>query len=1124
VLGETRASHIRGGTMEDVIFQGSERRRPLGMGEVTLTLTTDNGYEVAENGRIEINRRVFRSGESEFRLNGKRVRMKDISDILMDTGLGIRNYSVMEQGKIDLILSNKPQDRRKLIEEAAGITRYKTKRRAAELKLEETQANLLRIDDTLAEMSRSLNSLKRQASKARRHEDLASSLSSAKRALYAGRIRQARAEASSSEESVTQAREQESRSAAELAREESGLTERRQQLNERSAAANVLRDEIGRLHAETERVRTFLEQSEQALEELVERGGAASLQLSENQQELTSQQALLDEKTLELETAHAERDQRKEASDELELVRQEAADRVRRHESALSGCRESLMRTIARISEARNQAHQLDIAVEKCEFYLGKLNDASRKVSESRDAARQQASQSEQRIAEAQDEMDRLQETSRQTVEHLQALEQRRENVRSTLAQSRDLISQTTYQIDSLRSLLTSLESQDEAVRRVVLEQLPEARSAAEAIRAAEGFETALDTILRDLTQAVVVDRSDQAIELIRRLHEEGSGRGAFIALDFRANHDEPLGGDLSVAIIGDGSEADAVRAAVPEAYVVETLEDATRQARLRPHATFVTRSGDLVRGSLIIGGKKEESKGIFSVKRQLLDLEHLVENEEARASGIAAELHQLEEDLRQADDARILAQERARHAETSLREMTAAGERTRAELERFEKDFEVTLEEKSLYEEEKSQLLTRKNEALDELASLEESERESERVLHQTEDDLRQARSDFESATERTSHGRVELEAAHGRSHAIEREHENLQRLVRTLEARCQQLRTEIGSIERRKSETDEAVGQARIQREQLVGAFEEARERRVALETEVAELEQAVTAIELAAVAAREQWNAGRDALFEAERRLDRARSSLQSLREQIQLDLHVGIESLGEVEPPATDEEREQIAAEVAELTDKIEKLGPVNVLAIDEYREIEEREGFLRTQRDDLVESIESLRSTIRKINTTSRELFREAFTAVNRNFSEIFTSLFGGGTAGMALLDEEDVLESGIELVAQPPGKRTQSIALLSGGERALTALALLFAIFRYKPSPFCILDEVDAPLDEINNERFVRLLREMSHDTQFIVITHSKRTMEAADVLYGVTMEEAGCSKLVSVSFAEVEG
>jgi chromosome segregation protein len=296
-----------------------------------------------------------------------------------------------------------------------------------------------------------------------------------------------------------------------------------------------------------------------------------------------------------------------------------------------------------------------------------------------------------------------------------------------------------------------------------------------------------------------------------------------------------------------------------------------------------------------------------------------------------------------------------------------------------------------------------------------------------------------------------------------------------------------------------------------------------RSSIEEEVASLSARVQELAAGAVAAREEWNAAKNALFESERRRDRARSAFDLLREQLALDLHAGIDALAEIEPPADDAARASLDEEVARLTDQIEKIGPVNVLAIEEHSELETRELFLRTQRDDLVQSIESLRTTIRKINLTSRELFREAFEAVNKSFGEIFASLFGGGAARMQLLDEEDVLESGIELVAQPPGKKNQSIALLSGGERALTALALLFAIFRYKPSPFCILDEVDAPLDEVNNERFVRLVREMSRDTQFIVITHSRRTMEAADVLYGVTMEEAGCSRLVSVQFADLE-
>ncbi|PYQ53364.1 MAG: hypothetical protein DMF59_02050, partial [Acidobacteria bacterium] len=388
VLGENRATHIRGETMEDVIFQGSARRRPLSMGEVTLTLKTDNGHPAAEDGRITLHRRVFRTGESEFRLNGKRVRMKDISDILMDTGLGIRNYSVMEQGKIDLILSNKPQDRRRLIEEAAGITKYKTKRRAAELKLEETQANLLRIDDTLAEVTRNLNSLKRQAGKARRHRELVEELSTAKRALYKGRIVLAEMEQRAAGAGVAASQASESELAAQLATDEAALAENRTLLTNRASRASAAREEIAAVTGDVERLRSFLQQSESALTDLRNRIEIARGQTTNIGDEATEQQALLEERNQALENARTERNRLREIAEQLERERQEKSDEVRGHEKALADNRETLMRTIASISEARNQVHQIEVAVEKCEFYLGKLTDAARKATESRDGAR----------------------------------------------------------------------------------------------------------------------------------------------------------------------------------------------------------------------------------------------------------------------------------------------------------------------------------------------------------------------------------------------------------------------------------------------------------------------------------------------------------------------------------------------------------------------------------------------------------------------------------------------------------------------------------------------------------------------------------------------------------------
>ena len=1127
VLGENRASHIRGETMEDVIFQGSARRRPLSMGEVTLTLGVSNGdsnHPMADDGRITINRRVFRTGESEFRLNGKRVRMKDISDVLMDTGLGIRNYSVMEQGKIDLILSNKPQDRRRLIEEAAGITKYKTKRRAAELKLEETQQNLLRIDDTLGEVTRNLNSLKRQAGKARRHKELIDQLSTAKRALYKGRIIAAEAEQATAQTAVAGAQNRESELAAQLGTDEAELAETRTAHIGKASRASAVREEMAGLNAEVERLRSFLEQSEINLSDLIQRIETGTAQIASLEAEAAEQQAVFEEKTQALEAARTERNRLRDVADQFERDRQEQSDAVRQHEKALSDARESLMRTIARISESRNQVHQIEIAVEKCEFYLTKLTESARKAAESRDGALQLRSEWDSRVRDAEASLVEAQHTARSAAENRDALTARRDGMRDSLSSARDRVSQTTYKIDSLHTLLTSLESQDEEVRRAILELIPNATAAAESVRAAEGYEAALDTLLREVSKAVVLENSDIAIEAVNRLHERGAGRGAFITLDFAATGEGSRRGDAAYSVVGEGPIAEAVREAIPEAYIVGDLRQAIDRARERPNATFVTLEGDVVRGPLIIGGKAEGAMpGVFSLKRQLSDLESLLGSEESRATGIAAELQAVEEELRRADDERILAEERMRLADNDLRERRSQRDRAVSELERFERDFAVASEEQTLYAEEKAQLLTRRNAAIEELQTLEKTEQETHEQIRSHEEQLTTIRVAFEQATETASRARVEVETAAGNVNAIQREHENLSRIVISLGGRAKQLQQEVESLVRKREDTETAVETSRSQLDVSLGKSHELSEVRIALEAEVADLETRVHELEARAVASRELWNTAKDALFEAERRFDRSQSAFDLLREQISLDLHAGIDALAEVEPPATDEARFELESEVNKLADQIEKIGPVNVLAIEEHTELETRESFLRTQRDDLVQAIESLRTTIRKINLTSRELFREAFNAVNESFTHIFTTLFGGGTARMQLLDEEDVLESGIELVAQPPGKKNQSIALLSGGERALTALALLFAIFRYKPSPFCILDEVDAPLDEVNNERFVRLVRDMARDTQFIVITHSRRTMEAADVLYGVTMEEAGCSRLVSVSFAELE-
>src|SRR6185369_17103412 len=717
----------------------------------------------------------------------------------------------------------------------------------------------------------------------------------------------------------------------------------------KATRASTVREEIAKLSSEVERLRSFLQQSETNLGDLVQRIDNARSQIASLEAEATEQQALLEEKSRQLEAAREERNRIRDIADQLERDRQEKSDEVRRFEKSLADSRESLMRTIARISEARNQVHQIEIAVEKCEFYLSKLDETARRALESRDGARSVMNEWQQRVVQAEQALIEAQQTARDALSRRDDLSSRRDALRESLASTRDRVSQTTYKIDSLRTLLTSLESQDEAVRAAVLELIPNATAAAEAVRAAEGFEAALDTLLREVSKAVVVETGDTAIEAIRRLRERGAGRGAFITTDFAPTGEGSRRGNAAYSVVGEGAIADAVRHAIPEAYIVGNLREAIDRAKERPNATFVTLDGDIVRGPLVIGGKTEgATPGVFSLKRELSDLEALVGAEETRASSIATELQSLEEELRSADDARILADERARAAEQELRDRKNQRERAASELQRLEKDLAVASEEQMLYAEEKDGLLARKTAALDELQRLEQTETETQAQIRGFEEQLAVARTAFEEVTEVASKSRVDLEAASGNVNAIAREHENLSRIVVSLGSRSTQLQQEIETLTKKQGDTGSAAETARGQLDESLAKLHELSEMRVALEAEVADLDVRVKELSSRAVNSREQWNLAKDTLFESQRRHDHAKSAFDLLREQIALDLHAGIDALADVEPPASDEARAELESEVNKLTDSIEKIGPVNVLAIDEHQELETRESFLRTQ--------------------------------------------------------------------------------------------------------------------------------------------------------------------------------
>jgi len=1122
-LGEQSARVLRGEKMDDVIFNGSAKRRPLGMAEVILTLSASNGDSEKGDaeGELRVGRRVYRDGEGEYFLNDKQVRLRDIQDQLLGTGLGVRAYSVIEQGRIDQVLSTKPQDRRRLIEEAAGITKYKLKKRLAEGKLEETRGNLLRLSDIISEIERNVVSLKRQASRAARYKEQSELLKQRRASLTRARADALREALSSAERLRDERRDREAAAAAALGRAESELASARLASSEAASERDALREVLAGLEAAIARDDALIESNQRASSDLAARRAA----LEREGRDFTAEQtrAARDLADLEerLERAVAEARSRSLAREEADRKASEAA-------AACAGFERDLEETRARALSAsgeriatRNARHDVDLAAERVAASLSRLTQAAAKIREDLAYREREAAEAETeaaRLAAAADEaagrVTRAEEALAAIAASLVAAETEREAARESAGA-------LEHRRAALAEILRARDTGVDEVRRAVEGAgLSTRGTLSDRLRPRAGWEDAVGLVLGGDTDALLAAGDvGRAVEALRSL-----AVARIVRADWRPETNAAAGRPEGASgwddvLEGYAALSPAERAALSPAAFVESLARALELAERNPGVTFVTRGREVVRGPIVrVAGPAAEAAGVFALRREA---EALARNlSEARSAAGSAE--------RRVEEIRV-ARQRTEAELPSLRDAEADA---RAAHTAFAARLEERLSERDRLRRESATLADEEGVLRDEAAALagrrqalEEEEKRhaaSEDAEHQRavglSASLAEARSLAMSASEELSHRRTEAEVAAERRRAMEAARDTLREARSTLERRLAEATEEEARITRRAAELVQEEADARQRRTSNLMSRDEGAAGHTAASERAGAASVRVDMAEGAARADRSSLDAAREARFEAEVSATRVGSDLEHLVAQAKGEFGVEPDAL---EPPADASPEGLVAleAEVGELAASLERLGPVNVLAFEEHKEMSERLAFLTTQRDDLLKSIAELQESIRKINATSSERFAEAFHAINANFKTMFERLFQGGTAEMKLLDETDILESGIEIDAHPPGKRNQSILLLSGGEKALTAIALLMAIFRYKPSPFCILDEVDAPLDEANIDRFTRLLRDMTEETQFIAITHNKRTMETADVMYGVTMEEPGCSKIVSVRF-----
>jgi chromosome segregation protein len=1140
VMGEQSAKHLRGRSMEDVIFNGSQEFLPLGMAEVNLLFDNSDGRAPAEYSgfsEIQVTRRLFRTGESEYLINRTACRLKDVTDLFLGTGVGTRAYSIVEQGQIDQIISSKPEDRRRMIEEAAGVSKYRARRQEAESKIESTRLNLTRIRDIVAEVKRQMNSLNRQAKKAERFKEHRNELREIELNLAVRKALEVKEELDRLGAEVQTAENREQEMTGRLEFGEADLEARRVELLEAERGLHRAQEAVHALSSEIQRAESQLE--------------LKNREIQNQQKEITRLQselaALADESARNLEeegrlqaTQAALREQLAQAlfAAAAALSEQKALEEEsRRREQVLQEAQTLGTRLLAEVARLQNSLSHAERRVEEIGRELSSTAAEREQLNLQGEGLRQLSFNFNENLYT----MRKLLEAADKDLQaQIRGLEQKRRELSAAEARAQEILdtyTRTSSRLDSLREMQAKLEGLDRGVK-AILDQREVRRAqgkngvyglVAEIIETEPEYVPAVEAVLGERLESVLVTSTRDGREAVEFLQASAAGRGTFIPLQLREAAAEPL----PQALVEQGARPllDLVR--VPEQYqsvaryllgsavVVPSLEKAMDLWEQNGfHRVLVTRDGCVLDPSGILSGGSRDQTGLLSRQHEIKQLAEEVERLRSERGKTEAEVNELRTAIAEAETELEVVRARRHRQEIEVLNLER-------ELKRSSDDFNAVNRRMKELDAERD----RRDQQVQEILAAAEALRRD--LAGQT-----QARADLEAelADRRTALDaiRAQVEASAGNNTQFQVAAAALREKDEAVAAQLERLQKARAELEAGRSKREEDIRTLTAAIEGLGAAVE--RESAL-LRTKLAEkdaaaagLQQAREAFERASTEIRERETALKEARKEQERlhqeindlklKVSQAQIQAETLQDSVRDKFFVELDhALSEREATVRDGgwHLDSQRARAEELKEIIQRMGDVNLTAIEEYKELEERFSFLTNQEADLIEALDSLEKTIAKINATYRKEFRQTFDATNAKFQEVFPRLFRGGKAMLVLTDEANLLESGVDIVAQPPGKKLQNITLLSGGEKSLTAVSLIIALFLIKPSPFCLLDEVDAALDDMNVNRFNEIVKEMSASSQFILITHNKRTMEMAQTLYGVTMEKMGVSKVVSV-------
>jgi chromosome segregation protein len=1177
VLGEQSAKALRGGEMADVIFNGTDGRKPLGMAEVSLTIGGVDeeqlraaGVEISYN-EVTVTRRVFRDGGSEYFINRTPCRLKDVQQLFMGTGMGKTSYSIMAQGNITQILSSKPEDRRLIFEEAAGITKFKSQKKESLRKLEATEQNLLRVADLIREVKRQIGSLQRQAGKARRFKQIQIELQHLDTQLARHQLDILIGEIRDRQTSADQLRNDIETESAAVLQCEDEITELRERLSELEHEIAVthqrgleLKGEIdrheSRVQFNEERLAEFATQNTKAMADITEaeeRRGFAQNEFTSVKERLTSSEAALAQHRESLQTRQA--------------ALQQVENEIRSGQEQLRQAQAEAFAAAQDLTRVRNEITALDLQKQGNVVRLEKLSAEKIQLEEERIGL-------ESRLATfaANVETDKLSvATKRGSVEQRQA---RLKQLQTELQQSsveQDKLLQAQAEKRSRLNVLEQLQGSHEGFGAGAVAALRKSQSVigslADRIRVPDQYVIAIENALGHNLQLVLTEQPEAAQQILSDLANTKAGRASVAALAIKHTDESqlsftgemsPAAGALSEKILSEGEIVHALsvvktdesvepllKSLLGRTFIAGDLSTATKQIQ-NGHAgcDFVTLGGDLLNrhgiytgGYLNGNGNSKAPSSILGRKNQIAELQAIVAELQEKVAEASRKRGLL---LSEQTELQASLQE----AQTELRQQEVAIATREGEFNALQNSSRLLHQKVETVVYEIQSLAAQEQEGNDKRAQLVEratilatKEHAAQETVATLTTGLETSRQQRDTATATLTESKVALAAEEQMLASLRQQVQSLEQRVRELGQVIEQRKGEISSFIARKAQAESEIADSQSKIARLAHEREQVNTQAAELHARKQSQEVDVTTRDEALREQRRRLTQMQEQRGSIEVELAQKNMTAQNLRERIQQKYHLNLDDVRSEcitityadEGPAkvetlTPEQMAQsgagtdwaaVAQQVEALQKKLDEMGPVNLVAIEEYEETEQRHQFLTQQHDDLVQAKAQLLEVINRINTQTKEMFATTFNQIRDNFRLMFTEVFGGGKADLILTDENDVLESGIDIVAKPPGKQLQTISLLSGGEQTMTAVSLLFSIYQVKPSPFCVLDELDAPLDESNINRFIRVLQRFIDHSQFIIITHNKRTIGMADVLYGVTMEEHGVSKIVSVKF-----